>query len=78
MRQDIYGWISTNEDYLKFLRLQPMWYRRLTRNPHEAEKMGTEAIYHFEKSIPHRVGKLSNGVQIANMMLGMLQTMNTK
>ncbi len=75
MRQDIFQYIRENEDQLKYLRLHPIWYRRLTRNPQDYEKFGTEAVYHFEKSIPHRVSKLTNSVQIANMMLGMLQTM---
>lgn len=78
MRQDIYEWIKGNDDQLNYLRLQPIWYRKLTRNPQEIEKLGTEAVYHFEKSIPHRVGQLTNGVQVASMMLNMIQTMGVK
>ena len=77
LRQDVYEWIKSNEDHLKYLRLQPIWYRKLMRNPSEVEKMGTEAVFYFEKSIPHRVNKLTNGVQVASMMLNMLQSMNT-
>jgi len=77
VRQDIYAWIKENEDQLKYLRLQPIWYRKLMRNPHEVEKLGTEAVFHFEKSVPHRVNKLTNGIQVASMMLNMIQTMNT-
>ena len=78
MRQDVYEWIKENEDQLKYLRLQPIWYRRLMRNPRDFEKMSTEAVYHFEKSVPQRVNKFSDGIQVANMMLGMLQAMNLK
>lgn len=78
MRQDLYEWIKGDADQLKYLRLQPIWYRKLTRNPQEIEKFGTETVFHFEKSIPHRVNKLTNGVQVASMMLGMLQSMNFK
>ncbi|WP_019242431.1 MULTISPECIES: YlbE-like family protein [Bacillus] len=78
MRQDLYEWIKGNEDQLKYLRLQPIWYRRLMRNPHEIEKLGTESVYHFEKSIPQRVSQLTNGVQVASMMLNMIQTMGMK
>lgn len=78
MRQDVYKWIKENGDQLKYLRLQPMWYRKLSRNPQLVEEMGTEALYHFEKSIPHRVDKLTNGVQVASIMLSMLQGMNSK
>ncbi|WP_050614663.1 YlbE-like family protein [Bacillus testis] len=78
MRQDIYAWIKENDDQLKYLRLKPLWYRKLTRNPQDYEKFGTEAVFHFEKSIPHRVNKLTNGVQAASMMLNLLQSMNAK
>jgi len=78
LRQDVYNYIKDNEDYLKYLRLQPIWYRKLSRNPQEFEKLGTDAAYHFQKSIPHRVNQLTNGVQVASMMLGMLQNMNVK
>ncbi|MFS0782426.1 YlbE-like family protein [Bacillus sp. 1P06AnD] len=78
MRQDIYNWIKENKDQLSYLRLQPMWYRKLTRNPQEYEAFGTEAVYHYEKSIPHRINKLTNGVQAASMMLNLIQSMNGK
>ncbi|WP_042349055.1 YlbE-like family protein [Bacillus massiliigorillae] len=78
MRQDLYEWIKNDGDQLQYLRLQPIWYRKLTRNPQEIEKFGTDTVFHFEKSIPQRVNKLTNGVQVASMMLGMLQSMNFK
>jgi len=67
--------IEGKEDLQKYLRLQPIWYRRLTRNPHEIQKMETEAVYFFKKSIPHRVSQITNGVQMASMMISMFQAM---
>lgn len=78
MRQDVFEFIKENKDYLNYIRLQPMWYRKLSRNPQLMEEMGIEATYHFEKSIPQRVNKLTNGVQVASIMLNMLQGMNSK
>ncbi|MGN1385137.1 MAG: YlbE-like family protein [Bacillus sp. (in: firmicutes)] len=78
MRQDVFEFIKENKDYLNYIRLHPMWYRKLSRNPQLMEEMGTEATYHFEKSIPQRVNKLTNGVQVASIMLNMLQGMNSK
>ncbi|MDQ7863411.1 YlbE-like family protein [Peribacillus frigoritolerans] len=57
MRQNIYEFIQTNEDMRSYLRVQPAWYKRLMRNPHEVDVFETEAKYYFEKSIPHRVSK---------------------
>ncbi|RFU71149.1 hypothetical protein D0469_04215 [Peribacillus saganii] len=78
MRQDLYKLIEGNEDMQKFLRVQPFWYRKLSRRPHLISKMETEAKFYFEKSIPHRVSKFSEGVQMASMMVHMFQAMNAQ
>ncbi|WP_026692156.1 YlbE-like family protein [Peribacillus kribbensis] len=77
MRSDILSVLEGNQDLKTYLRLQPVWYRRLTRNPREIRKMETEAVYFYKKSIPDRVAQLTNGVQMASMMLSMFQSMNT-
>ncbi|MGE7768090.1 YlbE-like family protein [Peribacillus sp. NPDC096540] len=77
MRQNVYEFIQTSEDMRNYLRVQPAWYKRLMRNPHEVDLFETEAKYYFEKSIPHRVSKFSESVQVASMMLHMFQAMNT-
>ncbi|PLS16563.1 hypothetical protein CVD28_15885 [Bacillus sp. M6-12] len=78
MRQDVLKLIEENEDMQKFLRINPFWYRTLSRKPHLISKMETEAKYYFEKSIPHRVSKFSEGVQMASMMVHMFQAMNSQ
>ncbi|MFJ5622232.1 YlbE-like family protein [Peribacillus loiseleuriae] len=77
MRQDIYEVIKENEDLLKLLRMQPYWYRKLMRNPQLLEKLNTDAVFFFKKSIPDRVSKFSDGVQFASMMMNMFQAMKT-
>lgn len=77
MRQDIYEVIKENEDLLKLLRMQPYWYRKLMRNPQMLEKLDTDAVFFFKKSIPDRVSKFSDGVQFASMMMNMFQAMKT-
>ncbi|KMY49331.1 hypothetical protein AC625_07150 [Peribacillus loiseleuriae] len=77
MRQDIYEVIKENEDLLKLLRMQPYWHRKLMRNPQLLEKLNTDAVFFFKKSIPDRVSKFSDGVQFASMMMNMFQAMKT-
>ncbi len=77
MRQDVYEVIKENEDLLKLLRMQPYWYRKLMRNPQLLEKLDTDAVFFFKKSIPDRVSKFSDGVQFASMMMNMFQAMKT-
>lgn len=75
MRQDVYEFIESDQDLLAYLRQQPIWYHRLSRNPQDLRKMEAEAKYYFKKSIPDRVNQLSNGVQMASMVVSMLNTM---
>ncbi|WP_409292080.1 YlbE-like family protein [Peribacillus sp. SCS-37] len=77
MRRDILEYIEGKEDLKNYLRLQPIWYRRLSRRPQEIKKMETDAAYFFKKSIPDRVSQLTNGVQMASMMMSMFQAMNS-
>ncbi|PLT34551.1 YlbE-like family protein [Bacillus sp. V5-8f] len=75
MRHDVYNLIEGNQDLKKYLRQHPYWYRRLMRNPQEFDKMETEAAYHFNKTIPQRINKFSDGVQMASMLVGMFEAM---
>jgi len=76
MRKDIISYIRQNRELGRFIREQPQWYRRLSRNPHELEAFEIAALNYFQKTIPHRVEKFSSGVQMASMMMSMFQAMN--
>ncbi|MGX1264766.1 hypothetical protein RKD55_002570 [Rossellomorea marisflavi] len=77
MRSDIIEYIHASDDLKRYLRDAPQWYRTLSRNPDQLEKFEIASIHHFEKTIPHRVQKFSNGVQMASMMISMFQAMNS-
>ena len=48
------------------------------RNPHHIEQLETEARYFFKKSIPDRISKFTESVQVASMMLHMFQAVNSR
>lgn len=73
MRFEIYQQIQRDKDYLNYLRFKPIWYKRLTRNPDRISEFQTECKSFFRKTIPDRVNAFSNGVQLAQMMLTMVQ-----
>lgn len=75
MRAELYDFIQSNDDLKRFIREQPIWYRRLTRNPQEVEKFEIAMMNHYKKTIPDKVGKLQNQVQMASFLLEMFQTM---
>jgi YlbE-like protein len=78
LRQEVMDYINGRKDLKEFLREQPVWYRKLTRNPGDFTSFETASQYYFEKTIPHRVAKFSNGVQMASMMFQMFQSMKNQ
>lgn len=78
MRKDIMDYIRADKELSRFLREQPMWYRKLSRNPNDLQLFEVSALHYYKRTIPDRVEKLSNGVQMATMMLSMFQGMNNQ
>ncbi|MFB7302255.1 YlbE-like family protein [Heyndrickxia sporothermodurans] len=78
MRQDVMEYIYSKNELKQFLRRQPMWYRKLTRHPEEIEKFEIASLHFFEKTIPQRVEKINNNIQMASMMMNMLQGLYSK
>lgn len=75
MRQSIIHVIQMDEDLHRFLREQPIWYRRLSRNPDEFSEFKRQAKAYYRKTLPDKVAKISNGMQMATMMLSMFPMM---
>jgi hypothetical protein len=78
MRRDVYMYIQNKKELVRFLRDQPVWYRKLTRDPSQIQQMEVAALHYYQKTIPHHVEKFSNGVNMASMMMGMFQAMNSQ
>jgi len=76
MRKDVFMYLEQQKELMAFLREQPVWYRKLTRDPSKLQIMEIEALHYYKKTIPHQVAKFSNGVQMASMMISMFQAMN--
>jgi hypothetical protein len=75
MRKDVLDFLQSNEDYMRFIRIQPKWYRTLTRNPDLLEDFRLASMQFFGKTIPQRVDKLQNQVQMASFMVEMFQAL---
>jgi hypothetical protein len=77
MRADVLQYIYSNSDLKQFIREQPQWYRMLSRNPALLEQFEIASLHYFKKTIPDQVERFSQGIQMANMMMGMLKAMNS-
>lgn len=76
MRKEILDQLRANKELIEFVRVQPYWYRKLGRDPREIHAAQIAALNYFEKTIPHKVQKFSNNVQMASMMMHMFSSMN--
>ena len=76
MRKDVYQYLQKNKELIAFLHEQPIWYRRLGRDPSQIQNLEIAALHYYQKTIPHQIEKFSNGVQMATMMVSMFKIMN--
>ena len=76
MRIDVYTYLQKNRELIEFLREQPIWYRKLSRDPSQIENLKIAALHYYQKTIPHQIEKFSSGVQMASMMVSMFKIMN--
>lgn len=75
MRQELIELLQSREDLQNYIRQQPHWYRRLSRNPGEREAFETAALQFYKKTIPDQVAKFQNQLAMASIMLEMFQYM---
>jgi YlbE-like protein len=75
MRKDVLDFLKSDEDYIKFIRQKPKWYRKLSRNPELIEEFRLASLEFFGKTIPQRVDKLQNQVQMASFMIDMFHVL---
>lgn len=78
MRKEVMDYLNSKKDLHQFIREQPHWYRKLSRNPFDLEALEVASLHYYKRTIPHHVERFSNGVQMASMMFHMLQSMNIK
>jgi hypothetical protein len=76
MRTEIFEHLNEKKQLKEFIRQQPHWYRKLSRNPYDLQAFEVAALHYFRKTIPDHVEKFSNGIQMASMMMSMFQAMN--
>ncbi|MFJ7728906.1 YlbE-like family protein [Neobacillus sp. NPDC097160] len=78
MRRDVLDYLERQKDLKQFVREQPQWYRKLSRNPYDLQALEVASLHYYKKTIPDQVEKFSNSVQMASMMYSMFQTMKTQ
>ncbi|CAM4031834.1 hypothetical protein BAMA_09045 [Bacillus manliponensis] len=75
MRAEILEYIRADEDLERYIREQPYWYRKLSRNPDDKEAFELAAMQYLKKTIPDKVTKFQNQLSVASLMIDMFQYM---
>lgn len=67
--------LLTEHELKQFIRNEPIWYRKLTRNPLEVEAFKMAANQFYKRTFPQKFERAVNSIELAGMMLQMFQTM---
>ncbi|WP_226037916.1 YlbE-like family protein [Aquibacillus saliphilus] len=75
MQPGLYQYLRSRPDLLQFVRLNPQWYRELTRAPSRIKDLERESKVFYGKTVPQRIEKLSSQVQMVSMLIQMAGAM---
>lgn len=76
MRAELYAYVSSQRDLKKFIRMNPIWYRKLSRNPYAIYELEEQANEFYGRTFPQRLEKLQNSLQLAAMLMQMFPMTN--
>ncbi|AVQ98936.1 YlbE-like family protein [Oceanobacillus sp. M65] len=62
-------YLEENPQIARFVRYNPVWYRYLSRDPSRISELPKEAKVFYGKTIPQKVERFSNQMQMVGMML---------
>jgi len=74
MRKNVQEFIKSKAILRNYLREQPRWYRTLTRNPQDLQRFEFAALQYYHQTIPDKIEKITNSIELASLMVYMLQS----
>ncbi|GGM20437.1 hypothetical protein GCM10011351_02860 [Paraliobacillus quinghaiensis] len=75
MDPSVYSYLRTKPMLLFYLRHEPSWYRTLTRDPSKLDLFEKQAKRFHGRTIPQRVEKVSDQMQMMAMLFQMASAM---
>ncbi|MDY0396279.1 YlbE-like family protein [Virgibacillus halophilus] len=69
MDQQLFTSIKSQPEYRQFLRMNPVWYRYLSRDPASFSTFKKESALFHGKTVGQRIERLQDTVNLANMLL---------
>ncbi|WP_284140923.1 YlbE-like family protein [Virgibacillus sp. LDC-1] len=75
MDKRVTTFLQTRPDLQQFIRSNPIWYRFLARDPNQLAELEKEAKVFYGKTMPQRLEKANDRVQLLGMLLQFAETM---
>ncbi|MDX8044908.1 YlbE-like family protein [Gracilibacillus sp. S3-1-1] len=76
MEPETYRFIQERRDLWQFIRLNPEWYRHLTRYPEDLTDLEAEAKQFYGRTWSQRLEKTGQNIQMARMLMQMAGSWN--
>jgi hypothetical protein len=75
MKREVYDYIKTRQDLVRFIRYNPEWYRYLARDPSKINECEMEAKRFYGKTFTQKLEKVNQNVQMVGMLLQFAEMM---
>jgi hypothetical protein len=75
MEAKVYKYLLSRPDILHFVRMNPMWYRRLTRYPESMQMLESASKEFYGKTFYQKVGKVNDQINLLTMLMSMSEVL---
>ncbi|SFB18619.1 YlbE-like protein [Lentibacillus halodurans] len=75
MQANAYQYLKENPKLAHFVRLNPVWYRYLSRDPDRVQELEKASKQFYGKTLFQQVDKIGNHVQMVNMLINFADVM---
>lgn len=76
MRQELKLYINQRPEIKQFIRHNPIWYRHLSRDPHNITELEKEVKVFYGKTLPQKLDRFQSNLSMAMMLLDMVRGMS--
>lgn len=74
MRKEILDYLKANPELHRYVREDPAWYRKLSRNPSGLQSLQSSSKSFYKKTFSDQVERIANSLGMASVMMQMLQS----
>lgn len=75
MRKELQQYVEMRPDLKHFIREQPIWFKRLSREPHLMATIEQEAKVYYGQTFSQKVQKFQERIETAAMFMELMKVM---